>query len=201
MNSNQDTWSRAVLRATVVAGTSILTGFAFYQWQVFTPTMKAFQFAMSGVSAGIAYAALKNQTPRDGLAALFVWYIILTGLIGEFNSWIPILNFVYVAGIASAIFLYEYILRKPFVHRAIQRVVIAGGLVSITNGVIVIVLLLFAPKVALAHQGVAVDAIYSNLKLGALIGLAVGIGIEFADYLMAKLDNDGMDLADFKHAA
>jgi len=186
MSSPHKDWRDALSRAVVVSGLGILLGFVLYRLSVFTPTMKAFQFTMSSVTIGVAYAALKGHRMRQGFAALFVWYAILTGLIEEFNSWLLILNLAYIGGMAGATAIHQRAVNRRLVHGAIQRIVLAGVVISVANGLIVVFLALFSFTVAVTHAATIMDTIYYNLQLGALIGLATASGMELAEYLKGK---------------
>jgi hypothetical protein len=186
MNSTSDSWKHIIMRAVIVTGMGIVLGAALYQFAVFTPSMKAFQFSMSSLSIGIMYAALKSRRLRDGLAALLVWYVILTGLMEEFNSWLLFLNLAYIGGMAGAVVLHQRAVRSPFVHGAVLRIVLAGATVGVVNGVVVIVLAVLIWNSALAHISSIMAAVYFNLQIGSLIGLATGSGMELAEYLIGK---------------
>jgi hypothetical protein len=56
----------AVFRALVVSAACIVLGVIIFQNTVFIPTMRAFQFTLSGITAGISYAALKASCIRNG---------------------------------------------------------------------------------------------------------------------------------------
>jgi hypothetical protein len=179
--------NRAISRAVVVSGLGIVVGLVLYRLSVFIPTMRASQFLVSGVSIGLAYAAFRGHAIRNGLAALLVWYAVLTGLIEDFNPWGLILNFAYIGGMAGATFVHQRVVETRFVRGAIQRVALAGAFMAIANGLIVVFLALFSWKVVLTHAATWIEVVYYNLQLGALIGLATGLGMELAEYLNANV--------------
>ncbi|MDE3056740.1 MAG: hypothetical protein KGJ59_02115 [Bacteroidota bacterium] len=184
MNTIESTWKHLLLRAAVVSGVGILVGYIFYRSSVFNPHMRAFQFTVSSITAGIAYAMLKSPVPRNLWAALFSWYIILTGLLITFNRWMLILNLVYIIGVTVAIFVYNNVAAKPFLKRAVLRVAFAGAIIATTNGLIIIVLSLVSVRtVIVSHFTTLLKWVNLNMQFGAIIGLAVGIGIELAEYL------------------
>lgn len=186
MDTTQRGRNRAISRAVVVSGFCIAAGLILYRFAVFDPSMRAFQFTMSGVSIGLAYAAWKGHVIRNGLAALFVWYAVLTGLIEEFNSWLLILNFAYIGGMAGATFVHQRVVETRSVRGGIQRVALAGALMAIANGLIVVFLSLFSFNAVVAHAATWMEVTYHNLQLGALIGLSTGSGMELAEYLNAN---------------
>jgi hypothetical protein len=187
MNTTANDWKHVILRVIVISGVGIIVGFIFYRYSVFIPTMRSFQFTESSITAGIAYAFLKSSTPRNLWASLFVWYVVLTGLLVEFNWWLPILNLAYISGITAAIFIYNRVMNKPFANRAILRIIFGGAITATANGFIIVALGLFSSKSVVSHFTVWLDAIKFNVEIGAVIGLAIGIGIEIAEYLNGKL--------------
>lgn len=187
MAPSQNGWSRALLRATVVACSGILAGYALYPSLVFVPTMKPSQFVESSITAGIAIAAFRTSSRRNALAALFIWFVIVPVLAGPFHYWLLVLAFVYVSGIAGAIYCYDIIVHRGFADAPLKRTVLAGGLVALANGLIIIVLSLILFRFSLSHLDAVWTNIVDNLKLGALIGLAVGVGIELAEYAIRRM--------------
>ena len=61
MNTIENAWKQAILRALIVSLSGIILGFVLYQNAIFVPTMVASQFLKSSITAGIAYAA--NESP------------------------------------------------------------------------------------------------------------------------------------------
>jgi cellulose synthase/poly-beta-1,6-N-acetylglucosamine synthase-like glycosyltransferase len=186
MDTPQADWRRVIARALVVSSLGIGAGLLFYGLSVFVPTMRASQFTTSGISIGLAYAALRSHVPRNGLAALFVWYALLTGLIENFNSWLLILNAAYIGGMAGATYVHERVVRTRRVRGPIPRIALAGAFMSIANGLIVVVLVLVSWRTAIfTHVATWIETAYFNLQIGALIGLATGLGMELAEYVDA----------------
>jgi len=186
MVSTHNRWKHAITRAVVVSSLGILLGFALYQLSAFTPTLKTFQFTLSSVTIGIAYAASKAHNTRNGVAALFVWYVILTGLVREFNFWLLILNLAYIGGMTGATLVHQHFAKRGLVKGAIGRIVLAGVIVAVANGLIVWFLSLFYLKTTISHAAAIMETVFFNLQLGALIGVATGLGMEVAEYLIAK---------------
>jgi len=186
MDSMHDAWKYVVSRALIVSGSGMILGFILYQFLIFTPTMKPSQFTFSSINIGITYAALKSHSPRNGLAALFVWYIIATTVFVQFNWWLLILNVAYIAGMACAVFILQRVVNTRLAQGSLQRIVLAGAVVSVTNALIVIVLTLFSLRVLISHASSIMETIFYNLQIGALIGLATGIGMELAEYLTGR---------------
>jgi hypothetical protein len=187
MASLPDSWKRTLRRALVVMAAGILVGFIFYDFGVFIPTWKASQFTISSITIGITYAALKSSRPRNGLAALFVLYIVTVGLLVPFNWWLLILDFAYIAGMAGVVYLHQRVVTRPIVRGPLMRIALGGVLVSLANALIIVVLSLFNFRVWLARMPVIVGEVRGNLQFGALIGLATASGMELAEYWDGKL--------------
>jgi hypothetical protein len=186
MKTLQEIWTCAILRALIVTVLIMIVGFAFYRFWIFDTSMMPFQFTLSGVTAGIAYATAKGPSIRNGLAVLFLWYFVLTSAIFGFNTWLMKLDLIYVAGIAAAIFFYDYFVKKPFFNMAIKRIILAGVLVAVVNGLIIVILSTIASRAMVWRVASTWYMVYKNTELGALIGLAGGCGIEIAEYVVAK---------------
>ncbi len=178
--------NRAIVRTVVIGVTGIGVGFALYRLSAFTPTMRAFQFVMSSVTIALAYAGGKDQNVRNGLAALFVWYVVLTGVIEEFVPWMLILNALYISGMAAATFVSQSVLKSRFTTKAVLRIAVGGAIISLANGLIIVLLGLSFYKSMVAHFGTTFDLLVGNLQLGALIGLATGTGMELAEYFIRR---------------
>lgn len=184
----------AIARAVVVSGLGVLLGFALYQLSAFTPTRKPFQFTLSSVTIGLAYAASKAHNTRNGVAALFVWYVLLTGFVREFNFWLPILNLAYIGGMTGATLVHQHFAKRGLVKGAVGRIVLAGVIVAVANGLIVWFLSLFYLKTAISHAAAIMETVFFNLQLGALIGVATGLGMEVAECLIAKYSDPRLGL-------
>jgi len=193
-----DIVKNTLLRMILAACTTVAFGLLFFQLSVFNMRMMASQFMMSGVTAGIAYAALKTPRWRDGLAALFVWYIVLTFFISQYNWWLLVLFFAYIMGIAAAVYLYLYFVRREIVRGALQRVAASGVITAVANAVIILFLGLVtmvlgysASNISLATPGYYASMVFRNLQLGTLIGIGFGVGAELAEYIIRRLEGGG----------
>jgi hypothetical protein len=186
MDRSQILMKQTITRLIAVAASGLILGYLLYRSSIFIPTLKVSQFVMSSVSIAIAYAAWKAHAIRNGLAALFVWYVCLTTLIVQFNSWLLILDSFYIGGMAAAVLAHQSAVVPRLRSHPILRIALAGAITSIANGLIVVALFLFSWRVVLAHLDTAYDTVYFNLKIGALIGLGVGIGMEIAEYLNTR---------------
>jgi hypothetical protein len=175
-----------LLRLLGITGFGILIGFISFHESIFTPTMRSLQFAIISVSSGLAYAFLKSPTRRNLFLALGVWYCILVVLIRNYNQVNPVQHFAFVGSIAAAmtaaIVMYEYAITRPYVSSVVLRVIFAGAIISIVNGGIVVVLSYLRLSSVPSFSPAWYNAIRINIEGGAIIGLAVGAGIELSEY-------------------
>jgi hypothetical protein len=195
MDMTEVFWKRGLLRAAVVTIVAMAVGFAFFRSLIFIPTMKASQFMISGVTAGIAYAGWRGTSLRQGIVPLFLWYLVLMFLVEDFNSWLPVLDGAYIVGIAGAVWLYLYAVRASLVRGWMQRVAAAAVLVALANGLIVVVLAAVSVPSLLLQGQFLHDTVFWNMQIGTLIGLGVGWGFECAEYLTARFLPEGVEAA------
>jgi hypothetical protein len=193
--SAQDVVKYTILRLFVVIFSIVGFGFLFFRSNVFELRMMASQFLTSGITAAIFYTSLHTLRRRDGIVALFVWYIVLTFSVEQYNWWLAILNFAYIAGIASAVYLYWYFIRREIVRGLVQRVAAAGVMTGVANAVIIVFLwlvsalvsALFAAHAVFPSPGFIASAIFRNLQFGTLIGIGFGIGADLAEYIVRRM--------------
>jgi predicted RNA-binding Zn-ribbon protein involved in translation (DUF1610 family) len=179
-----------ILRGVIVAVAGLAIGFAFYQWEIFSPHMRAFQFTVVSITAGIFYAAMKQPAIRNGLAALLVWYVLLTFLIERFDPWHLVLNFVYIAVIAVVVYLDVYAAGRLPLGGRLQRIAAMLTLTAVGNALIILIIGLILLQEALSNPQVLVDSSFFSLKLGGLVGLGLGIGMEIAEYVIARISSE-----------
>jgi hypothetical protein len=185
--STQDVAKHTILRMVVVACAILGFGLVFFRLKVFDVGMIASQFLAGGITAAIAYSALKTSRWRDGFVALLVWYIVLTFLVVQYHAYLLILNFAYVAGIAAAVYLYYYFVRKEVVRGLLQRVAAAGVILAIANAFIILFLGMFNLHAVYASPGSYASTILRNLQLGTLVGIGFGLGVEIAEYIIRRM--------------
>jgi hypothetical protein len=185
--SEEHIWKHVLLRAFAIAGIGVVIGYVFYGDKVFIPTMRASQFMVSSITAGLSYALLKSSAQRNFWSVIFVWYVLLCGVFVEFNRWLIILNAVYIGGISGAILLYTYVVPLKYTNNFMVRIFFAGAIISVANGIIIVVLGFFSFGTIMSHFSVWWESVLFNLKIGSIIGLGVGAGIEIAEYFNGAL--------------
>lgn len=181
MEPNENLWKHLLIRVVIISGIGILVGYVLYRKAVFMPSMVPFQFVESSITAGLAYAFLKKSTYRNMAAALCGWYFIALLTFADINPWLPILYGAYILGITAAILIDDYIITKLGATNPFVRIIFAGAIISVMNGVIIVALRL------VSWQFSHFEWSFKNMEYGAIIGLAVGIGIELAEYADRKM--------------
>jgi hypothetical protein len=179
-----------ILRVTIIAGASIVAGLLRHGSFIFISTFMAFQFTHNGITAGLSYALFKRTSLLNSFLVLFCWYLVLTILEDINNHWMFVLNLTYIAGIASVIYLYLFLIDKSILRGAIRRVVALTLAVGIVNTLHVVVLVFMSLGWSWIHSPQFVSQVLSNcsfnFQTGILIGFAVGIGIEAADHSLVQ---------------
>ena len=181
---NTEIMMRAIIRFSIIAGLIITLAFLIYRIAVFTPTMWAFQYFISGITIGLAYVTFRDKNYRIGLVLLLLWYIILVSVISEGNSWVFILDGAYTCIIALAVHLYIIIINKPFIKNEISRIIASTIILGVCNSLIILVLNLYSFQSLFAHFSYMLDAMFLNLRIGAMLGLFMGVGIELSNYFI-----------------
>jgi len=186
MESIQIYSKQIIIRILIVAGTGMVVGFALFRSAIFIPTMTTFQFTISSITVGLFYSMLKSSTLRNGLAALLIWYFVNSVFFDQHNRWMWVLNLAYIGGIAGACYLSLFAIKKGYVNGMVMRIAAFTVFIAIVNGLIVVILSLYSWHRVIAHLGKLFQSTLSNLELGAMIGLGLGIGIEIAEYTINK---------------
>ena len=181
MKFAEGSFQEALVRFIILSAAILAVGFIVFRYRIFVPTYRTFQFVDNGIIVGIAYAALRSKSPRDGFAFLVPWYFISTGLIGRSHGWFLVVAAVnMMANIAVAYGCHRAAM-SPFFPDRIRRILAATLLSIAANALTVLTLALFLIR-TMWHQGVRVlNNSYDNAQLGAFIGIGVGIGIEVAE--------------------
>jgi hypothetical protein len=179
-----------ILRVVIIAGCGMFVGFLWSGSSIFTSTNMAFQFTANSIAAGLSYALFKRTSVLNSFLVLFCWFLILT-FVEEFNNrWMYVLNVVYTAGIASVIYVYILFVDKKILHNTIRRVLGLTGAIATINVLHVLVLVLISLGLSWIHYPRYVSSIYSscliNLRIGAINGFGVALGIEIVDYFLSQ---------------
>ncbi len=179
--------THATIRALLVAASTVVVGLVLFHERVFIPTSREFQFLVCGVTGGLFYGALRANSLRNGLAALFVWYIVLSLLIGHPSLWNFTLDLVYIVAVAAAVYLCYRLDRSSVLRTSLQRIAAMAVFMGVANGLAIIVLSLIHFQTLLAHPLTVLEYALLNLELGTIIGLGLGAGMEGAEWILRRL--------------
>ena len=183
---NARVFALTVIRLICVAGAGIGIGCLFFRAEVFASNALASQFLSSSITAALAYAGLKEGRPRETLAALCLWYVVFSFVISHVDSWVLIVRLVYVLGVAVGVSLYLSAVKKSFLRGMTQRLAAMGIIIALINCLIIFILSLFTARL-LFHYPLSIVAVaFQNLQIGTLLGIAVGAGMELAEFILAR---------------
>jgi len=181
---NAEYLRQAIARCISISGIIITLAFLIFARSVFIPTRWPFQFLVSGITIGLTYTSFREKYYREGLGLLVLWYTILLGFIGELHGWIFILEGAYIILISVAVYLFIKIIQKPTMNNKFLRVCSSTVILGVVNSFIIVVLNLFSISMILSRLPEIFNAMLLNLKIGAMLGLFMGIGIELSDTLI-----------------
>src|SRR5512140_23512 len=186
MEDQKGVLTRAAVRALIVTAATIAIGLLLFRERVFVPTSRDFQFVVCGVTGGLFYAALKASSIRDGLTALFVWYVVLSLILGRPSLWNFTLDLVYIVAVSAAVYLSFRLDRSSVLRTGLQRIAAIAVFMAIANGIAVLVLSIIHFQTLLAHPLTVLEYSLLNLELGTIIGLGLGGGMETAEWILRK---------------
>ena len=187
MKIDNELIKESIIRFIIIAGLIIAMGYYLYQKSVFIPTHWPFQFFVSGITVGIAYATFNKNNLSIGITILLIWYIILTSLISKHNTWVLIMEGTYISFFSASVYLYKIIIRKYIIKNILVRIIISTILFGITNSLIIVFLNLFSPEMLLTNFHEIFTPMIMNLGIGSGIGLFLGIGIQLSDSFIKSM--------------
>ena len=184
---NIEVFKQAIVRFISISGTIILLAYIVYYGDVFIPTHWPFQFLVSGVTIGLSYAAFREKYTRQGTGLLTLWYVVLLGSVGQWHEWIFILEGIYITVISLGVYFIIRILQKPMINNAFLRIGTSMGVLAIANSLIIVILGFFSLSHFVSQLQQEFDAMSLNLKVGAMLGLFMGIGVELSDSFVSPM--------------
>jgi hypothetical protein len=190
MQSLSPSLRQFILRVFVVAGAGIFVGLLRWGSFIFVPTMMSFQFTMNSITAGLSYALFKRTSVLNSFLILFCWFLIFTVLEAFNNRWMYVLNLTYIAGIASVVYLYLYLIEKSILRGPIPRIAVF----TVTSGIVDTLHVIILVFISLSWSSLqnsqfsshVLDTCWFNFQTGIMIGFAAGIGIEVVDHSMIQ---------------
>ncbi len=156
---------------------SILIGFIFYKTSIFITTRTNFQFVTAGLYGALFFSLIEYKSIREQIfAMIFILLLQLIIFTGRYLSIVYIMRDIFYLG---AIFIsiklyYQFIKRNPKIKyylRSLALVLFYGFI----NTLFISILFIINAKSGLPSLGF----IYVIAKNGILIGLGIGLGIDF----------------------
>ncbi|MBA7522090.1 hypothetical protein ES705_14203 [subsurface metagenome] len=156
---------------------SILTGFIFFNKSIFIPSGTTFQFVMSGLYGALFFSLLEYKSVRDQILVMAIILILnLVIFSGKLLSIAYLIRDIFFLGslFLSIKLYYQFIKRNPKLTFYLRSFVLVlfYGLLNTMFGIIVFIISAKAGFPPLAF-------IYTIARYGILIGLGIGLGIDF----------------------
>lgn len=161
---------------------SVLIGFIFYNSSIFIPTRTNFQFLMAGLYGSLFFSLLEYQNIREQIffivVILFLQIVIFTG---KYISFAYIIRDVlYLAALFLSIKFYHLFIKRNtkiiFYLRSFALVLFYG----LINTFLISILFIINTNATFPP----IDFIFAIAKNAILIGLGIGLGLDF--YLQNK---------------
>jgi len=182
MESQSKIIKDASIRFALTYFTCILTGFLFYQFQIFDRNSPGFDFVHFGFIAAIFFTALQTLPVRTSLAV----YVFLSVLSQAFFPKSDELTFSLFWNILEHIVLGTAIyLYWRFFYSSIKPISIRPVLFSIFIIIGWIIISIALRVYTNLYTGFGY-LIYYDIQFGLLFGLGIGFGIEFGNLLLRK---------------
>lgn len=160
---------------------SALIGF-FFNTSIFIPTRTNFQFVMSGLYGALFFILLEYKNVREQLFALVIILILqLIIFTGRYLSMVYIIRDVfYLGSLFLSIKLYHQFIKRNTKIKFYLRSFALALFYGLINTVFISIVFMINAKVEFPP----IDFIYARARDGMLIGLGIGLGIDF--YLQNK---------------
>jgi hypothetical protein len=184
---------REILQKSMVAAlTCLLTGVIVYGFSIFDLYRVAFQFVSTGVLASLFFFTLRLAGGRQAFLVLFVFYIIMTGLLTKgYEHGLLFRDAVYVAAVGAAIFLFSTrVYRRDHLYYWLSPVVL-GALLGAVMLIAAFLLLLAAQRPAGRSLISIIPGIWHMVVMNFVIGLGLGTGFVLSEYLPSSVGETG----------
>lgn len=175
----QDT--RSII-STVFAGSlcTIILGFIFFQFRIFNVHHPLFQFVAYGIVGSVAFALFLQRSYRDAVFALILLFVLIVIVAGIYRFTLLVTHSFFFLAMVFSILFFERHFYGKMVNIKIARPIVLAGIVAVTFVLASTILrLLFYPSEGQFH-------FFSNMPIGFLIGLGLGIGFEVSKFLYSR---------------
>ena len=156
---------------------SILIGFIFFNTSIFISTNSNFQFVMTGLYGSLFFSLLEYKNIREQLFAIII--ILALQLIiftGKYLSMEYIIRDIfYLGSIFLSIKLYHQFIKRNTRIKLYLRSFVLVLFLGFTYTIFIIIVFLINADAGFPP----LDFIYARARDGILIGLGIGLGLDF----------------------
>jgi hypothetical protein len=166
---------------TVVLGTvcCLIVGLCFFGLKVFVFNTPASQFLIVGLTGSIFYSLLKFRSVRDAILIMILLYLANLLIFG--SARLVLTRLFFFAGVSSVLFVFYRYFENRIKELKFGKFLTVASLFTIMYFVCTIVLQIIYNSANFKME------LFYNLDLGFLIGLGLGIGIEFSNVINSRL--------------
>ena len=155
---------------------SILIGFIFYRKEIFVYTKPAFQFVFCGFAGALFFSLVEYKSVKDQIYSIVVLLILSLLSIGKSLTIAYVIrDILFLGSLLLSIKLYHQIIKRNLKIRFYLRNFILVTLYAIFNVSFGIIVYLINAK----NGFPSIRLVYYLASYGALIGLGLGLGIDF----------------------
>jgi hypothetical protein len=178
---------RSILQKSLVTAlVGLLAGIIIYGLPVFDIHRTTFQFVSTGILGSLFFFTLRQAGMRHALLVLFLFYVIMTGLLTNgYRHGMLLRDAVYVAAVGITLFLFSSrIYRKDQPHQWISPIILG----ALMGAVMLVATLLLALGRQLPGDVRLINVfrgIGPVVVMNFIIGLGLGTGIIVSEYLPA----------------
>lgn len=159
---------------------SLIIGLLFFGLKIFDTKHPLFEFFTFGIIGSVAFSLFNTKRFRDAIFALIFLFFFNVIIVGMSKASILITYLLYFSGVILSTYLFIKYFYNQLANIKIARPMVLAGILAILFVVVTITQwILFA-------SGEKQFYVLSNLPLGFLLGLSLGIGFELSDYLSSK---------------
>lgn len=160
---------------------SSAVGLLFYGMMVFDPDRSTFGLISYGLAGSVIFAAFYFANVRIGLLTTVILFLAYVMLNYEAFTNTPVTSSLYFASAAIAVFIHsEYVFKRMTIDKFIRPLLLSGSFTILFGVSAIITLLLYA-------VGSKLLLFIPQAGLGTVIGLCIGVSIEFAGTLTEKI--------------
>jgi len=167
---------------TILCGSlcTIILGFIFFQFRIFNIHDPLFQFLAYGIVGSVAFALFLQRRYRDAVFALILLFVLNVIVAGIYRFTLLVTHSFFFLAMVFSILFFERHFYGKMANIEIARPIVLAGIITIAFLLVSPILrLLFYSSEGQFH-------FFSNMPVGFLIGLGLGIGFEVSKFLYSR---------------